>query len=130
MPSKPRKVKCPSCRGQKDYRAKQCAQCRMRYNHPHTGTAQGWKLHSTGYITAFIDNRWQYQHRYVMEQELGRRLKTDEHVHHKDGDKTNNKLSNLELLSKSKHAQEHMKGRAKEMSKLGHKKRWGYVSDI
>lgn len=29
------------------------------------------------------------------------------HVHHKDGDKTNNEISNLELLSDSMHAREH-----------------------
>jgi hypothetical protein len=38
-------------------------------------------------------------HRYVMAQALGRRLLADETVHHRDGDRSNNALSNLELWS-------------------------------
>ena len=37
-------------------------------------------------------------HRYVMEQFLGRNLLPEEHVHHIDGDKTNNNISNLFLF--------------------------------
>lgn len=37
------------------------------------------------------------EHRYVMEQHLGRPLEPGETVHHKDGDRANNALSNLEL---------------------------------
>ena len=42
------------------------------------------------------------QHRKVMEQHLGRKLFPHETVHHKDGNRANNRLSNLELWS-SKH---------------------------
>lgn len=47
------------------------------------------------------------EHRYIMEQHLGRRLDRKEHVHHVDGDKTNNSLSNLQVLSESDHHKLH-----------------------
>jgi hypothetical protein len=37
------------------------------------------------------------KHRYVMQQHLGRALEEYEQVHHKDGDKENNDISNLEI---------------------------------
>ena len=39
------------------------------------------------------------EHRYIMEQSLGRKLYPEETVHHKDGDRHNNAIENLELFS-------------------------------
>ncbi len=43
------------------------------------------------------------EHRYVMEQHLGRKLFTSEIVHHIDGNGLNNDISNLEVMSQGTH---------------------------
>jgi len=51
------------------------------------------------------------EHRYLMEQEIGRRLGFNEIVHHKDGNSRNNDLKNLEIIKRSKHSHKFMLGR-------------------
>ena len=48
-------------------------------------------------------------HREVMEKSLGRKLDSSELVHHKDGNKQNNSIYNLEIKSKAEHINHHRK---------------------
>jgi len=65
-----------------------------------------------GYITILVDrghwlrpyansNGRMLEHRFVMAEKLHRALLSSEYVHHKNGDKEDNRLDNLELWSKS-----------------------------
>ncbi len=59
--------------------------------------------------------KWMLEHRWVVQQAIGRALKTSEHVHHLDGNKSNNSLENLQLLT----ASEHMSLTGKELARKG-----------
>lgn len=57
-------------------------------------------------------------HRVLMENRLGRYLEGDEQVHHKDGNRDNNSIENLEVLSVREHARIHSLERQVEDIKL------------
>ena len=129
----PRINKCPTCDDKKDYRAKTCHKCHFEYNHPRLGTGAERYFGANGYVVLRQNAKGIYEHRYVMEQHLSRKLYRHEHIHHRNGDRHDNRLENLELLSASIHHRVHMTGeRAKAMSRLGHAARWGknYVSSV
>lgn len=56
-----------------------------------------WRLRTDGYMGMSREGRIVLQHREVMEQSMGRPLYPGETVHHKNGDRTDNRLENLEL---------------------------------
>ena len=62
-----------------------------------------------GYIKVItIDGRRIRKHRYVMEQYLGRKLHESEIVHHRNEDRKDNRIENLEILSRAEHNRIHV----------------------
>lgn len=84
---------CRSLYRRRDYRSK----------HPDQGITR--QEYNRGYVRIVIPGKGDapsYQtleHRYVMEEHLGRRLLPEETVHHINGQRNDNRLSNLELFS-------------------------------
>lgn len=67
----------------------------------------GRRVRTDGYVMVWTPEGDVLEHRLVMSQVLGRALRPDEVVHHRDGDKQNNHPSNLEVMSQSDHAALH-----------------------
>lgn len=63
-------------------------------DHPSAMTSKDW-------------NGFVYEHIYLVEKEMGRVLNNNEVVHHLDGNRKNNNISNLIVLSRSSHARLH-----------------------
>lgn len=71
------------------------------------GYVETWLDPASPYYSMAGKDGYVYEHRLVMAQHLGRCLETDEEVHHRNKDKHDNRIENLELLSKREHAFRH-----------------------
>lgn len=60
-----------------------------------------------GYMTIKANTTYYRIHRLIMEMILGRKLSSDEIIHHIDGDKMNNHPDNLKLVTRSEHLKVH-----------------------
>jgi hypothetical protein len=75
-----------------------------RYGDPLTKKTRRDKGHGSitkqGYVAIQISGVHYLQHRLIMSEFLGRNLQSDEQVHHKNGNKQDNRIENLELWSR------------------------------
>ena len=77
-------------------------------------TAKGLSLKPNGYIEITRGpDKGRGQHVVVMEEHLGRKLAKDEVVHHVDGNRQNNDIDNLQVMTRAEHTRHH---RAEESS--------------
>jgi len=82
------------------------------------GVGLGVSLKPNGYIEITMgENKGRGQHVVFMEESIGRKLFSNECVHHIDHNRSNNELSNLQLMTRSEHARMH----ALERSNKGNK---------
>ena len=78
----------------------------------------GYVSNANGYRVLRIDGKPAYEHRKIMEDHLGYKLKTNQHVHHINGDKLDNRIENLEVLDASVHFKERTHHRTKKWREL------------
>lgn len=60
-----------------------------------------------GYVMGNRNGRSRWFHRLVMEDFLGRDLLPNEHIHHLNGDKKDNRIENLQMVSQGEHNRIH-----------------------
>ena len=76
------------------------------------GLENRFEPHGTGrYKHIRRNDKTTTQHRMIMEAHLGRKLLTTEHVHHLNGDRGDNRIENLVVMSQTEHAKLHTKRR-------------------
>lgn len=96
---------CPECGGPKSYKGKRCWECsapkRSVMRH---GYVRVWR---PGHPVANRDG-YALEHRLVLH-EAGVKIPAGFHVHHKNGNKADNSLQNLELISESEHHRRHVR---------------------
>ena len=82
-------------------------------NHPRWNSGallneEGYKLVRVGTTHPWADpNGYVYEHDLIMCSAIGRPLRVGEIVHHRNKDRLDNRLGNLELLTAAEHAKKH-----------------------
>lgn len=95
---------------------KSCGCLRFRNGKEHPNYKKGFHVTEHGYKEVSIENckkshRYYAEHRLVMEKYLKRKLHSEEVVHHINGNKLDNRIENLIVLSREEHAAIHARER-------------------
>jgi len=105
-------IRCKDCNqytpAKKYNTGRYCSQ-KCFHNHKRQENHSNWKggrsVSRLGYARINApDGRRMHEHRWVVEQAIGRRLLPNENVHHKNGDRSDNRIENLELWVKTQPA--------------------------
>lgn len=106
-----------------DYRCRECGKtfrplrasqkycsrpCMWKNNGGHNRKDASWWVDNKGYWVGRIwvngKRVFKRKHRWMVEQTIGRQLLRSEVVHHKNGDKRDNRIDNLEVMEFGKHS--------------------------
>lgn len=104
--------KCYEKRSKHRFCSKKCEAKFKEYNNTRTSWKGGHIGKTTGYKYIRIDGKDVEEHRLIMEKHIGRRLGRDEVVHHINGIKTDNRIENLQIMSRADHMRFHAHLRA------------------
>lgn len=69
------------------------------------------RKNASGYLEIYTQGGWRLLHRVAAENMLGRPVQAGHHIHHKDGNKYNNRHENLQELSAKAHRALHARRR-------------------
>ena len=94
-----------------DSKAIHCSiKCSSVTNNKITREQRGNTMRGRGKGLSYIKRLGTHEHRYYMEKHLGRKLTPNEHVHHLNHIKDDNRLDNLLVMTNSEHITYHKKG--------------------
>lgn len=105
-------VKCKNCG--KEFYTTRNELCSKKCAYEYKSKISNHKLYmENGYLVKF-KNGYNKKgnaklHRLIMEEHLGRKLKSSEVIHHIDGNKLNNDISNLKVMTRGEHSKLHRK---------------------
>lgn len=105
-------VGCQYC-GKQFYSTRKTFCSRECVNHYRSEHSQHRTHYENGYLIEYVKDYNKKgnvkQHRRIMEEHLGRKLTKDEVVHHINGNKSDNRIENLQVMSRGEHSSLHRK---------------------